>query len=149
MANEIVAKRYGLNLVVMIEGRKITRVIKTDKDKEDEVLIKNKILLYNKRNNKNLLQEIINLVDTRKAEVEKQEAEKKGLKKAIKKETKKEKVSKKVKEEKVNLIDELEKTELSKEDTARLEALLNKTKSTQKKEEVKPVVAATKRTGEW
>jgi hypothetical protein len=89
MKTEIVAKKYGRNLVVVIDNEKRTRVINTDKDKQDEELIKSKITLFNKKNNDLLKEQILNLVDITKESRDKLVAEKKGIKKAIKKEVKK------------------------------------------------------------
>lgn len=150
---EIVAKRYGKNLVVMIDGGKITRVIDTDKDKKDEVTIKTKIALYNKKNSKELKDQIIDLVDVKKKEKDKKLAEKKGVKKAIKKEakttTKNKKEAKEVVKSKSELIKELGGKELTEDDAAELQALLDKIKNKEKQTETSAKVAPQLRTGEY
>jgi len=150
---EIIAKRYGKNLVVMIDGTKITRVIDTDKDKKDEVSIKNKILLYNKKNSKELKDQIIALVDTKKKEKEKKVAEKKGLKKSIKKEakatTKNKKEQKQVVKSKSELIKELGKKELTTEDAAELQAILDKIANKEKETKVEPTVTSVPKKKEY
>lgn len=142
MKKEIVAKRYGKNLVVVVDGEKRTRVITTPEDKKAEEVIKNKITLYNKKNSKTLLEEIMYLVDTTKREKEVEEAKKKGIKKSIKKEVKKVKAKKEVNTT-ANLIDEIEKSNLTDADTAKLEAILAKAKGVKKQTESVPAVTAT------
>ena len=134
MKKQIVAKRYGKNLVVVIDGEKRTRVINTEKDKQDEEVIKTKIANYNKKNNQLLLEEIVYLVDTTKREREEKEAREKGAKKAIKKEVKKSTKEAKSKEKSVNgLVNTLKNTELNSENIAELENILAKAKGVQKK----------------
>ena len=145
MKKQIVAKRYGKNLVVVIDGEKRTRVINTEKDKQDEEVIKTKIANYNKKNNQLLLEEIVYLVDTTKREREEKEAREKGAKKAIKKEVKKSTKEAKSKEKSVNgLVNTLKNTELNSENIAELENILAKAKGVQKKIETpaKPTKSA-------
>lgn len=145
MKKQIVAKRYGKNLVVVIDGEKRTRVINTEKDKQDEEVIKTKIANYNKKNNQLLLEEIIYLVDTTKREREEKEAREKGTKKAIKKEVKKGTKEAKSKEKSVNdLVNTLRSTKLNSENIAELENILAKAKGVQKKTETpaKPTKSA-------
>lgn len=145
MKKQIVAKRYGKNLVVLIDGEKRTRVINTEKDKQDEEVIKTKIANYNKKNNQLLLEEIVYLVDTTKREREEKEAREKGAKKAIKKEVKKGTKEVKSKEKSVNdLVNTLKSTTLNSENIAELENILAKAKGVQKKIETpaKPTESA-------
>lgn len=145
MKKQIVAKRYGKNLVVVIDGEKRTRVINTEKDKQDEEVIKTKIANYNKKNNQLLLEEIVYLVDTTKREREEKEAREKGTKKAIKKEVKKGTKEAKSKEKSVNdLVNTLKSTKLNSENIAELENILAKAKGVQKKIETpaKPTKSA-------
>ena len=145
MKKQIVAKRYGKNLVVVIDGEKRTRVINTEKDKQDEEVIKTKIANYNKKNNQLLLEEIVYLVDTTKREREEKEAREKGAKKAIKKEVKKGTKEIKSKEKSVNeLVNTLKGTILNSENIAELENILAKAKGVQKKIETsaKPTKSA-------
>ena len=147
MKKQIVAKRYGKNLVVVIDGEKRTRVINTEKDKQDEEVIKTKITNYNKKNNQLLLEEIVYLVDVTKREREEKEAREKGTKKAIKKEVKKGTKEAKNKEKLVNdLVNTLRSTELNSENIAELENILAKAKGVQKKIETpaKPTKSAYK-----
>lgn len=148
MKNEIVAKKYGRNLIVVIDDVKKTKVITTDKDKKDEVSIKNKIALYNKKNNKLIKDEIIYLIDGNKAKNDELVAKKKGLKKAIKKEVKNKEVKKAIKSN-ADLIQEIESSNLTKDDTERLENILSKAKSNQKQTTVAPTVSSTPRRGEY
>ena len=147
MKKEIVAKKYGRNLVVVIDGQKMTKVINTEDDKKVEESIKNKILLYNKKNNDSVKDQIIGLIDTTKQIKEKEVAEKKGIKKAIKKEVKKEKVVKKATKSNVNLIEELQSKELTKDDVTKLEELLAKTKKAQPN--TVAITTNTPKRGEW
>lgn len=150
MKTEIVAKKYGRNLVVVIDGTKRTRVIATEADKKDEEVIKDKITRFNKKNSDKLLNEIINLVDPSNKEKEIIEAKKKGIKKAIKKEVKKEAKQTKEKAKSTSeLIDELSKTELTGEDSAKLEKLLNKGKQVKEVTTVPTTVTKSPRRGEW
>lgn len=144
MKKEILAKRYGKNLVTLINGEKKTKVINTEQDKKDEEKIKNKILLYNKTNSKSLLDEILNLIDKTKVEKDKKIAKEKGVKKAIKKEQKKVK-----KETKSNsdLIDSIDASKLSEKDTAKLEKILKDKKATDSTS--KANVTPSPRKGEW
>lgn len=134
MKKQIVAKRYGKNLVVVIDGEKRTRVINTEKDKQDEEVIKTKIANYNKKNNQLLLEEIVYLVDVTKREREEKEAREKGTKKAIKKEVKKGTKEAKSNEKSVNdLVNTLKGTKLNSENIAELENILAKAKGVQEK----------------
>lgn len=83
---EIKSKQVGKNLIVIIDGKKYTKV---GKNTEELQPIKNKILLYNKKNSEALKKTIIKLVDKTVDEKEAKAAKKKGLKKGIKKEVKK------------------------------------------------------------
>jgi hypothetical protein len=148
--DEIVAKKYGRNLIVVIDGKKITRVINTDKDKKDEVSIKNKILLYNKKNNTLLKEQIIALVDSTKASKDEEVAVKKGLKQAIKKETKtSSKKSKEIIKSSSDLINAIEKQDLTEDDVIRLNEILAKSKVNQKQTKSEPVVTKSPRQGEY
>jgi len=129
--DEIVAKKYGRNLIVVIDGEKKTKVINTDKDKKDEESIKNKIALYNKKNNELIKESILSLIDGNKAKNDEVIAKKKGLKKAIKKETKKKDAKQIIKSNSI-LIDEIQQSDLTKEDVEKLEKILNKNKANQK-----------------
>lgn len=148
MKDGIIAKKYGRNLIVVIDGQKKTRVIITDNDKKDEQSIKNKILLYNKKNNKLIKEEILYLIDGNKAKNDNLNAEKKGLKKSIKKETKNKKVKEVIKSNS-NLIEEIENSDLSEKDVERLEKLLNKSKANQKQIEQPSVTTKTPKRGEY
>ena len=79
---EISAKQIGNNLIVIIDGKKYTKVCK---DKKEIDPIKNKILLYNKRNTVALKEEILSIVDKVTQKKEEQKTKEKGLKKSIKK----------------------------------------------------------------
>jgi hypothetical protein len=141
----IVAKKYGRNLVIVIDDKKITKVINTEEDKKIEESVKNKILRYNKKNNEILKDEIIKLIDKTIVENENKIIEKKGIKKSIKKEIKS---KKNIKKEKLDIITELESKELSIDDINKLEKLLQKTKKIQKTEEIKSTEGI-KRKGEY
>lgn len=151
MKTEIVAKRFGRNLVVVINGEKKTRVINTEKDKKDEELIKNKITLYNKKNNKLLLDDIMYLVDTAKREKEEVEAKTKGIKKAIKKTVKKEtkKTEKQIVKTATQLIEEIENSVLDKDNISKLEDILRNAKINKKQTSTTPVNTKTPKPGEW
>jgi hypothetical protein len=141
----IVAKKYGRNLVIVIDDKKITKVINTEEDKKIEESVKNKILRYNKKNNEILKDEIIKLIDKTIVENENKIIEKKGIKKSIKNEIKS---KKNIKKEKLDIITELESKELSIDDINKLEKLLQKTKKIQKTEEIKSTEGI-KRKGEY
>jgi len=146
--SEIVAKKYGRNLVIVIDGVKKTKIINTDKDKKDEESIKNKILLYNKKNNKMLKEEILYLIDTNKAKNDEVEAKAKGLKKSIKKETKKLE-SKQIIKSNIDLLNEIDENNLSELDTKRLEVILAKSKANQKATTSIVTTTPTPKKGEW
>ncbi len=147
--NKIVAKKYGRNLVVVIDSQKMTKVINTDDDKKIEESIKNKILLYNKKNNESIKEQIISLINSTKSVKEKEIAERKGIKKAIKTETKKEKVSKNTIKPISKLISELEVSEITEDDAKKLQELINKNKALWKDTEIKPKTTQTPRRGEY
>ena len=149
MKTEIVAKRYGRNLVVVIDGVKKTRVISTPEDKQDEELIKNKIQFFNKKNNALLKGEILRLVDVTVAEKEKVEARTKGIKKAIKKEIKKDKVAVKAVKSKASLTSELNAKDLSADDVAKLETLLASAKKVQAATNVPATTTKSPKRGEY
>jgi hypothetical protein len=146
--SEIVAKKYGRNLVIVIDGVKKTKIINTDKDKKDEESIKNKILLYNKKNNKMLKEEILYLIDSNKAKNDEVEAKAKGLKKSIKKETKKLE-SKQIIKSNIDLLNEIDENNLSELDTKRLEVILAKSKANQKATTSIVTTTPTPKKGEW
>lgn len=148
MKNAIVAKKYGRNLVVVIDGEKKTRVIVTDKDKKDEESIKNKITLYNKKNNDLIKQEILYLVDSNKSKNDEVKAKTKGLKKSIKKEVKNKEIKQIVKSNS-SLIEEIETSDLTSDDVAKLEKILAKTKSNQKQTASPAHTTSTPRRGEY
>lgn len=147
---EIKAKQVGNNLIVVIDGKKHTKVCKTKKESD---VIKNKILLFNKRNTKTLKGEILNLVDKTIKAKEEKTAKEKGLKKAIKKATKKiaKKSPKKVEDTKT-LVEQVESEfhsgNFSDDEIKRLEDLLAKKKE-EAKQAAAPVVTSTPRRGEY
>ncbi len=138
----ITAKQIGKNLIVVIDGKKHTKVCNT---KEEIEPIKNKILLFNKRNSASLKKEILSLVDKSIGEKDKKDAKTKGLKKSLKKVVKKAsvKTAKKAKVEKDLIAGLKEKSEsegLDADEVTQLEELIRKNKKVIAKEE--PAVTA-------
>lgn len=140
MAEQIKSRKVGNKLFATIEG-KVYQKVCTDEEVES---IKNKILLYNKKPTKTLLNTIIKMIDKTIEKKEVATAKEKGVKKAIKKVTKSKAKAKSTKKaEPKDLITEVE-TEFkagnfNKEEIERLEDLLRKKKEAIK-EEPKAVV---------
>ena len=152
MKTEIVAKQYGRNLVVVINGVKKTRVINTPEDKKDAELIKNKVILFNKKNNNLLLEEINYLIDPTLKEKDTIKAKEKGIKKSIKKEIKKETKSKTTKKKDIavnDLVNTLRTSKLSSDDISQLEEILNKAKGVKEATKASVTETKTRRTGEY
>jgi len=150
---QIVAKKIGKNLIVVIDNKKYTKVNPT----ESEITsIQTKVLLYNKTKSESKKEELIRLVDKTVAEVEKKIAVKKGIAHVAKKEKKEvkkaEAIQKEIEKDKMALIDELtEKAQeqpLNEEETAKLRKLMKAAGIVEQKTEEKPVVSSYRRSGE-
>ena len=124
---EIKAKQVGKNVIVIIDNQKFTKVCTA----EEATTLKNKILLFNKKNSKSLKEQILKLVDKSIKVKEEKEAKTKGIKKALKKVTKSVK-SKFKKVESKSLVEQVEtefkEGNFSEEEIKRLEDLLKKKK---------------------
>jgi len=81
---QIQAKKVGLNFIIVIDGQKFVKVIKTDEDKALLESVKNKVLLYNKRPTKAIQAELLSIFDTKTAKANQEIAVKKGAKKVAK-----------------------------------------------------------------
>lgn len=148
----ITAKQIGKNLIVVIDGKKHTKVCNK---KEEIEPIKNKILLFNKRNSATLKKEILLLVDKTIVEKETKTAKAKGVKKSLKTEKKKatKTTVKKAKVEKdliQGLVEKSESEGLDAEEVTKLEELIRKNKKVIAKEEKAPEAPPERRrTGEY
>lgn len=150
----IKAQKVGKNLILVVDGKKLVKPNITEKDLTS---IGNKVKLYNKKPTEAAKKVIMDLVDIKVTEKATKEAAKKGVKKLVKKAIKKSKTSsKKVKEDK-KTIDTLtqeildgktKKEDLSPENIAALELLLENAKKVAEKVEPKAEQSTNKRSGE-
>lgn len=78
---EISAKQVGQNLLVIIDGKKYSKRLI---DAESRDRIKNKILLFNKRNSKTLKDELLDIFEPSRLVKEKEISKEKGIKSQLK-----------------------------------------------------------------
>ncbi len=134
---EIKCKQVGQNMIVVIDNEQYCKKMTETKDRDS---LKNKVLLYNKKQSETLKNQILKIISPKVIEKEIKETKKKGIEKGIKKETKKiTKLKGKVKEKKNdNLVTKVEtefkKGNFSQEEIERLEELLKKKKEAIKTE---------------
>lgn len=153
IADTISAKQIGKNLIVIIDGKKYTKIAPTT---SEITSIKTKILLYNKKNDPSKKEELLRLIDKTVVEKEKKAAVKAGVKAIVKKEAKNERKEvaelKKVEKDKMGLIDELsekaEKDGLNQEETEKLKRLMKAAGFVEEKQQVQATVAPVRRSGE-
>lgn len=149
---QIKAQKVGKNLIIVIDNKKLVKKDITDKE---EVSIKNKILLFNKKPNETLKKSIINLVDKTIEVKAKKEALKKGLKKSIKKQPKAKKEVKRTIDTLINKIktSEIKRDNLTPDEISNLaaffKALLEKAKKIEEKIEEKAITTQQPRKGEY
>lgn len=152
--SNIFAKQVGKNLIVIIDGKKYTKIAPTQVELTS---IKTKILLFNKTKSTSKKEELMRLIDKTVAIKETKEAVRKGVKTSIKKEVKENKKEiakiKEVEKDKMGLIDELSekasKDGLNKEETQKLKELMKLAGFVEATQKVEAVVSSFKRNGEY